>query len=37
MNALSFQSLMLIFVGWANRRQQDMMGHLSEQDRVLAE
>jgi hypothetical protein len=35
MNALPLQFLMLIFAGWVNRHQQDVIGYLQEENRAL--
>jgi hypothetical protein len=37
MNTLPLQCLMLIFAGWVNRSQQDVIGYLQEENRVLRE
>jgi transposase InsO family protein len=37
MNTLQLQFLMLIFVGWVNRSQQDVIEYLQEENRVLRE
>ncbi len=37
MNTLQLQLLMLIFAGWVNRRQQDVIEYLQEENRVLRE
>jgi putative transposase len=37
MNALPIQFLMLIFAGWVNRRQQDVIEYLQEENRALRE
>ncbi len=37
MNTLQLQFLMLIFVGWVNRSQQDVIEHLQEENRGLRE
>lgn len=37
MNALPLQVLMLIFVGWVNRHQQDVIEYLQEENRALRE
>jgi putative transposase len=37
MNALPLQFLMLIFAGWVNRHQQDVIEYLQEENRVLRE
>jgi hypothetical protein len=34
MNALPLQFLMLIFAGWVNRHQQDVIEYLQEEDRA---
>ena len=35
MNALPLQVLMLIFAGWVNRHQQDVIEYLQEENRAL--
>jgi len=35
MNALPLQFLMLIFAGWVNRHQQDVIEYLQEENRAL--
>ncbi len=35
MNTLQLQFLMLIFAGWVNRGQQDVIEYLREENRVL--
>ncbi len=37
MNTLHLQFLMLIFAGWVNRGQQDVIEYLQEENRVLRE
>ncbi len=37
MNTLQLQFLMLIFAGWVNRSQQDVIEYLQEENRVLCE
>ncbi len=37
MNTLQLQFLMLIFAGWVNRSQQDVIDYLQEENRVLRE
>ena len=37
MHTLQLQFLMLIFAGWANRSQQDVIEYLQEENRVLRE
>ncbi len=37
MNTLQLQFLMLIFAGWVNRGQQDVIEYLQEENRVLRE
>ncbi len=37
MNTLQVQFLMLIFAGWVNRGQQDVIEYLLEENRVLRE
>ncbi len=37
MNSLQLQFLMLIFAGWVNRAQQDVIEYLQEENRVLRE
>ena len=37
MNSLQVQFLMLIFAGWVNRSQQDVIEYLQEENRVLRE
>ncbi len=37
MNDLQLQFLMLIFAGWVNRSQQDVLEYLQEENRVLRE
>jgi hypothetical protein len=37
MNTLQLQFLMLIFAGWANRGQQDVIDYLLEENRILRE
>ena len=37
MNALPLQVLMLIFAGWVNRHQQDVIEYLQEENRALRE
>ena len=37
MNTLQLQFLMLIFAGWVNRSQQDVIGYLQEENRILRE
>ena len=37
MNALPIQFLMLIFAGWVNRHQQDVIEYLQEENRALRE
>ncbi len=37
MNALPLQFLMLIFAGWVNRHQQDVIEYLQEENRALRE
>ncbi len=37
MNALPIQFLMLIFAGWINRHQQDVIEYLEEKNRALRE
>ena len=37
MNALQLDFLMLIFAGWVNRGQQDVIEYLQEENRVLRE
>ncbi len=37
MNALPIQFLMLIFAGWVNRHQQDVIEYLQEESRALRE
>jgi len=37
MNALRLQFLMLIFAGWVNRHQQEVIEYLQEENRVLRE
>ncbi len=37
MNSLQLQFLMLIFAGWVNRGQQDVIAYLQEENRVLRE
>ncbi len=37
MNTLQLKFLMLIFAGWVNRRQQDVIEYLQEENRVLRE
>jgi len=37
MNTLQLQFLMLIFAGWVNRNQQDVIEYLQEENRVLRE
>ncbi len=37
MNALPLQFLMLIFAGWVNRHQQDVIEYFQEENRVLRE
>ena len=37
MNSLQLQFLMLIFAGWANRSQQDVIEYLQKENRVLRE
>jgi hypothetical protein len=37
MNNLQLQFLMLIFAGWVNRGQQDVIEYLQEENRVLRE
>ena len=37
MNALQLQFLMLIFTGWANRHQRDVIEYLQEENRALRE
>ena len=37
MNAPPLQFLMLIFAGWANRHQQDVIEYLQEENRALRE
>ena len=37
MNALPLQFLMLIFAGWVNRHQQDVIEALQEENRALRE
>jgi len=37
MNTLELQLLMLIFAGWVNRTQQDVIEYLQEENRVLRE
>ncbi len=37
MNSLQLQFLILIFAGWVNRSQQDVIEYLQEENRVLRE
>jgi hypothetical protein len=37
MNTLQLQFLMLVFAGWVNRNQQDIIEYLQEENRVLRE
>jgi len=37
MNALPLQFLILIFAGWVNRHQQDVIDYLQEENRALRE
>ena len=37
MNSLQLQFLMLIFAGWVNRSQQDVIEYLQEENRILRE
>jgi len=37
MNTLQLQFLILIFAGWVNRSQQDVIEYLQEENRVLRE
>ena len=37
MNTLKLQILMMIFAGWVNRSQQDVIEYLQEENRVLRE
>ena len=37
MNTLQLQLLVLIFAGWVNRSQQDVIEYLREENRVLRE
>jgi hypothetical protein len=37
MNALPLQFLMLIFAGWVNRRQRDVIEYLQAENRALRE
>ena len=37
MNAVPLQFLMLIFAGWVNRHQQDVIEYLQEENRALRE
>jgi putative transposase len=37
MNALPLQFLMLVFAGWVNRHQQDVIDYLQEENRALRE
>ena len=37
MNTMQFQFLMLIFAGWVNRSQQDVIEYLQLENRVLLE
>ena len=37
MNALPLQFLMLIFAGWVNRHQHDVIEYLQEENRALLE
>jgi hypothetical protein len=37
MNTLQLQFLLLIFAGWVNRSQQDVIEYLQEENRVLRE
>ena len=37
MNTLQLEFLMLIFAGWVNRSQQDVIEYLQEENRVLRE
>ena len=37
MNTLQLQFLMMIFAGWVNRGQQDVIDYLQEENRVLRE
>lgn len=37
MNALPLQFLVLIFAGWVNRHQRDVIGYLQEENRALRE
>ena len=37
MNTLQLQFLMMIFAGWVNRSQQDVIEYLQEENRVLRE
>ena len=37
MNSLQLELLMLIFAGWVNRHQQDVIDYLQEEDRALRE
>ena len=37
MNGLQLQSLILIFAGWVNRSQQDVIEYLQDENRVLRE
>jgi len=37
MNALPFQFLMMLFAGWVNRHQQEVIEYLQEENRGLRE
>ena len=37
MNTLQLQFLMMIFAGWVNRSQQDVIEYLQAENRVLSE
>jgi hypothetical protein len=37
MNALPLQFLMMLFAGWVNRHQQDVIEYLQEENRALRE
>jgi len=37
MNALPLQFLMMIFAGWVNRHQQEVIEYLQEENRALRE
>ncbi len=37
MNSLQLEFLILIFAGWVNRNQQDIIEYLQEENRVLRE